>query len=139
MSEENTSCCAGPGYASPQDEIKAPREQIVYTICIYTGTGIEKPDDLATIDVDENSSTYGEIIHRTEVGVVGDELHHMGWNASFQIRVGPELLDRVALGSCQHLLDFLKRGDGDNHVVESDQAYWIDSGYVENVYLVKVT
>ena len=81
MSEENTSCCAGPGYASPQDAIKAPREKIVYTICIYTGTGIEKPDYLATIDVDENSSTYGEIIHRTEVGVVGDELHHMGWNA----------------------------------------------------------
>lgn len=81
MLDENTSCCAGPGYASPQDAIKAPREKIVYTICIYTGTGIEKPDYLATIDVDENSSTYGEIIHRTEVGVVGDELHHMGWNA----------------------------------------------------------
>ena len=81
MSEENTSCCAGPGYASPQDAIKAPRENIVYTICIYTGTEIEKPDYLATIDVDENSLTYGEIIHRTEVGVVGDELHHMGWNA----------------------------------------------------------
>ena len=80
MSEENTSCCAGPGYSSPQDANKAPREQIVYTICIYTGTGIEQPDYLATIDVDENSSTYGEIIHRTEVGVVGDELHHMGWN-----------------------------------------------------------
>ena len=41
MSEENTSCCAGPGYASPQDVIKAPRENIVYTICIYTGTEIE--------------------------------------------------------------------------------------------------
>jgi selenium-binding protein 1 len=31
--------------------------------------------------VDETSPTYNQIIHRTEVGVVGDELHHMGWNA----------------------------------------------------------
>lgn len=76
-----SSCCAGPGYASPKDAITAPRERIVYTICIYTGTGIEKPDYLATIDVDETSPTYGEVIHRTEMGVIGDELHHMGWNA----------------------------------------------------------
>lgn len=81
MLDNNSKSCAGPGYASPKDAIKAPREKVVYTICIYTGTGIEKPDYLATIDVDENSSTYGEIIHRTELGVVGDELHHMGWNA----------------------------------------------------------
>ncbi len=81
MTEDNGSCCAGPGYASPQEAIKAPREKVVYTICIYTGTGIEKPDYLATIDVDEESPTYGEVIHRTEMPVVGDELHHMGWNA----------------------------------------------------------
>jgi selenium-binding protein 1 len=81
MSETNSSCCAGPGYASPQDAINSPREKIVYTICIYTGTGIEKPDYLATIDVDEQSSTYGQVIHRTQIGEVGDELHHMGWNA----------------------------------------------------------
>ena len=60
MSESKSSCCAGPGYASPQDAINAPREKIVYTICIYTGTGIEKPDYLATIDVDEQSPTYGQ-------------------------------------------------------------------------------
>jgi selenium-binding protein 1 len=81
MINKNGSCCAGPGYASPQEAIKAPREKIVYTVCIYTGTGIEKPDYLATIDVDETSPTYNQVIHRTEVGVVGDELHHMGWNA----------------------------------------------------------
>ena len=81
MTDKNGSCCAGPGYASPQEAIKAPREKVVYTVCIYTGTGIEKPDYLATIDVDETSPTYNQVIHRTEVGVVGDELHHMGWNA----------------------------------------------------------
>ena len=31
--------------------------------------------------MDETSPTYNQVIHRTEVGVVGDELHHMGWNA----------------------------------------------------------
>ncbi|MDN5869915.1 MAG: selenium-binding family protein [Nitrococcus sp.] len=81
MADSNGTCCAGPGYASPQEAIKAPKEKIVYTVCIYTGTGIEKPDYLATIDVDAASPTYGEIIHRTAVGAIGDELHHMGWNA----------------------------------------------------------
>ncbi|MFL2656971.1 MAG: selenium-binding family protein [Burkholderiaceae bacterium] len=81
MSVINESCCAGPGYASPQDAINAPREKIVYTVCIYTGTGVDKPDYLATVDVDETSPTYSEIIHRTELGSGGDELHHMGWNA----------------------------------------------------------
>jgi len=79
--EEANCGCPGPGYASPQDAIKAPREQVVYTICIYTGTAIQKPDYLATIDVDPDSDTYGEVISRCDVGAIGDELHHMGWNA----------------------------------------------------------
>ena len=33
--------CCGPGYASPQDAILAPREKLLYTIAIYTGTGIQ--------------------------------------------------------------------------------------------------
>ncbi|NOX49414.1 MAG: selenium-binding protein [Gammaproteobacteria bacterium] len=81
MATTQTAVCAGPGYASPQEAIKAPREKIAYTLCIYTGTGVEKPDYLATIDVDENSPEYGQVIHRTEMPIVGDELHHMGWNA----------------------------------------------------------
>ena len=81
MTEVNEVCCAGPGYASPSDAINAPREKIVYTICIYTGTDVKKPDYLATIDVDEDSANYNKVIHRTELGSGGDELHHMGWNA----------------------------------------------------------
>ncbi len=77
----NAAVAAGPGYASPQEAIKAPKEQVVYTICIYTGTGVEKPDYLATIDVDRDSPTYGEVISRLEMPNIGDELHHMGWNA----------------------------------------------------------
>ena len=43
--------CCGPGYASPAEAIKAPKEKLLYTIAIYTGTGIQKPDYLATVDV----------------------------------------------------------------------------------------
>lgn len=81
MSDTQAECCTGPGYASPQEAIRAPREKLVYTICIYTGTGVEKPDYLATIDVDEDSPSFGQVIARTHMPIVGDELHHMGWNA----------------------------------------------------------
>ena len=57
------------------DAIKAPREKIVHTICIYAGSKIKKPDYLATIDVDEVSACYGGVIHPTELGIEGDELH----------------------------------------------------------------
>ena len=73
--------CCGPGYASPSEAIKAPREKLLYTVAIYTGTGIQKPDYLATIDLDPNSPTYSKVINRLEMPGIGDELHHMGWNA----------------------------------------------------------
>ena len=59
--------CCGPGYSSPEAAIKAPREKLLYTIAIYTGTGIQKPDYLATVDVDPESPTYSEVIHRLEM------------------------------------------------------------------------
>ena len=79
-SDMDTACC-GPGYASPADAIQAPREQLLYTVALYTGTGIQQPDYLATIDADPESPTYSQVIHRLEMPGIGDELHHMGWNA----------------------------------------------------------
>ena len=73
--------CCGPGYASPAEAMKAPREKLLYTIAIYTGTGIQKPDYLCTIDGDPESPSYSQVIHRLEMPGIGDELHHMGWNA----------------------------------------------------------
>ena len=81
MTENGSSHCCGPGYASPAEAMKAPREKLLYTIALYTGTGIQKPDYLATIDVDPESPTYSQVIHRLEMPGIGDELHHMGWNA----------------------------------------------------------
>ncbi|MGB0095063.1 MAG: selenium-binding protein SBP56-related protein [Solirubrobacteraceae bacterium] len=49
----------GPGYASPQAAREQPPEQFVYVA----------------------APTYGEILHRTEMPNIGDELHHFGWNA----------------------------------------------------------
>jgi selenium-binding protein 1 len=71
----------GPGYASPEEAMKAEREKILYTVALYDGTGIQEPDYLATIDVDPASPTYSTVINRTPMPNVGDELHHFGWNA----------------------------------------------------------
>jgi len=71
----------GPGYASPAEAMKAEPEKVLYAIALYDGTGIEEPDYLATVDVDPHSPTYSQVIHRTPVPYVGDELHHFGWNA----------------------------------------------------------
>jgi methanethiol oxidase len=71
---------AGPGYASPQDALRQPPEQLAYVACLYEGTGIERPDFLAVVDVNPQSDTYSQIVHRTDMPEVGDELHHFGWN-----------------------------------------------------------
>ena len=73
--------CCGPGYASPAAAIKGPREKLLYTVALYIGTGVHKPDYLATIDADPESPTYSKVISRLEMPGIGDELHHLGWNA----------------------------------------------------------
>ncbi|XP_025407868.1 methanethiol oxidase isoform X2 [Sipha flava] len=72
----------GPGYKSPLDAYKnGKRETILYTICIQPNPQINnKPDYLATVDVDPASSTYCQVIHRTSMEKSGDEIHHFGWN-----------------------------------------------------------
>ncbi|KAM4662206.1 methanethiol oxidase [Discoglossus pictus] len=70
----------GPGYKTPLDAMKGPREEIVYLPCIYRNTDIKKPDYLATVDVDPKSKTYSEVIHRLPMPNLNDELHHSGWN-----------------------------------------------------------
>ncbi|MBD2089291.1 selenium-binding family protein [Microcoleus sp. FACHB-1515] len=80
MTSSDHACC-GPGYATPQAAMQADREKLLYSIALYTGTGIQQPDYLATIDVDPASPTYSQVIHRLEMPYIGDELHHFGWNA----------------------------------------------------------
>ncbi|RYR63722.1 hypothetical protein Ahy_A04g021488 isoform B [Arachis hypogaea] len=75
-------CCkTGPGYATPLEAMSGPRETLIYVTAVYTGTGVQKPDYLATVDIDPNSPTYSKVIHRLPVPYLGDELHHTGWNS----------------------------------------------------------
>jgi methanethiol oxidase len=77
----NAEAAHGPGFASPQDAMKAPREEFVYVACLHEGTGIAEPDFLAVVDVNPASDRYCQITHRTPMPNVGDELHHYGWNS----------------------------------------------------------
>ncbi|XP_066465082.1 methanethiol oxidase-like isoform X4 [Eleutherodactylus coqui] len=61
--------------------MKASREEIMYVPCVYHHTGINKPDYLATVDVNPKSPRYCQVIHRLPMPNVNDELHHSGWNA----------------------------------------------------------
>ena len=72
---------SGPGYASPAVARAQPPETFVNVACLYEGTGINRPDFIAVVDVDPESSTYSQIVGRTDMPNIGDELHHFGWNA----------------------------------------------------------
>jgi selenium-binding protein 1 len=69
-------------YASPSDAAAAPGETHAYVVTLNTGTnGDSAPDALTVIDLEDGSSTYGQVVGRLDMPNVGDELHHFGWNA----------------------------------------------------------
>lgn len=76
-----SSCCkSGPGFATPLEAMqKGEREKLLYVSMIPCAEN--QPDYLATIDIDPNSATYQQVIHRLYVPNINDELHHFGWNA----------------------------------------------------------
>ena len=68
-------------YASPAEAMRSPKETLAFVPCLYVGTGRDKPDYLAVIDIDSSSKSYSKVVSRLEMPNVGDELHHFGWNA----------------------------------------------------------
>ena len=69
-------------YPTPGDAVAGAREKHAYVATIGVGSnGDTPPDAIGVIDLDESSSTYGQIVNRLEMPNVGDELHHFGWNA----------------------------------------------------------
>src|SRR4051812_7972549 len=69
-------------YASPSDAASAPGETHAYVVTLNTGSnGDGKPDALGVLDLEDGSSTYGQLIGRLDMPEIGDELHHFGWNA----------------------------------------------------------
>ena len=67
-------------YPSPRMAAKAPVETTAYVAVVNSHTK-DRPDAIATIDVDPKSPTYDTVVGRLEMPYVGDELHHFGWNA----------------------------------------------------------
>src|ERR1700744_398063 len=66
-------------YRSPRDAAKAPAEKLAYIATFARPAG--KPDAMAVVDVDPDSASYGQVAACTELPPLGDELHHLGWNA----------------------------------------------------------
>ncbi|KAG2442933.1 hypothetical protein HXX76_003009 [Chlamydomonas incerta] len=104
MAPEANSCCAkGPGYATPLDAYKnGAREKLLYVPCVVPDHS--RPDYIATIDVDPESATYQQVIHRLPMPHLGDELHHSGWNSCSSCHADPgapkrKLLVLPALGT----------------------------------------
>jgi methanethiol oxidase len=67
-------------YPSAKMAMEAPPEELAY-VAVLNPDGSGKPDALAVIDIDPESSSYSQIVGRLDLPHVGDELHHFGWNA----------------------------------------------------------
>jgi selenium-binding protein 1 len=68
-------------YPSPKMAMSAPAEKLAYVVTFNPDAGDGKHDALCVVDLDPASKTYSQVVGRTEVTGVGDELHHFGWNA----------------------------------------------------------
>ncbi len=67
-------------YPSPRMAAQAPPETLAY-VALLDVEGTTRPDALAVVDVDPDSSGYGRVVGRVDMPNAGDELHHFGWNA----------------------------------------------------------
>src|SRR5215211_1951969 len=70
-------------YPSPRSAAQAPPEELAYVVTLNTSDDGKPaaPDALSVVDVNGESSSYGQLVNRVEMPNVGDELHHFGWNA----------------------------------------------------------
>ena len=66
-------------YPSPRLAAGAPPEKLAYVASFDPAR--RRNDEMAVVDLDSRSPTYGQIVSRVEMPGTGDELHHFGWNA----------------------------------------------------------
>lgn len=66
-------------YPSPRMAVKAPPETIAYVAAFDPSRRV--PDEIAVVDLDPASGSYGTILSTVPMPNTGDELHHFGWNA----------------------------------------------------------
>lgn len=67
----------------------------MYVVCPNSDSN--KPDVLATVDVDPQSPTFCQIIHRLRMLHSADELHHAGWNYCSSCYGLPKKRDTIIL------------------------------------------
>jgi len=68
-------------YPSPRMAMQGPREKLAYVAAFNPEPRNGRHDAMCVLDLDPASPTYAQIVGRTEMPGVGDELHHFGWNA----------------------------------------------------------
>jgi selenium-binding protein 1 len=111
-------------YASPAEAMKSPPEKIAYVTATYAGTPVRHADYLAVVDLDPESRSYSQVMHRVELPKMGDELHHFGWNACSSCHGTRERRYLVIPGlvsSRIHILDAADRAHPKLHkVIEPD-------------------
>jgi selenium-binding protein 1 len=67
-------------YPSPRLAMQGPAEKLAY-VAVFNPKKDGGPDAMTVVDVDPDSSEYGQIVGRVDMPKAGDELHHFGWNA----------------------------------------------------------
>jgi selenium-binding protein 1 len=74
-------------YATAVEATAAPPEELGWVVTLNpeaatNGASADaRHDAVCTIDLNPESSTYGQLIGRVEMPNLGDEVHHFGWNA----------------------------------------------------------
>lgn len=67
-------------YPSAKLAMQAPQEEVAY-VAILNPLANNRPDAIATVDLNPHSPMYAKIRGRVDMQNIGDELHHFGWNA----------------------------------------------------------
>jgi len=110
----------------PSRPVTRAQEKLLYVAAVEkTAAGANaSPDAVFTVDVEPGSPTYGKIIHRTDMTVLGDELHHFGYNwENTRLIVNSLFSQRV------HILD-VKTDPRHPKVETVNSSLHTDSGYV---------
>ena len=68
-------------YPSPRLAMEAPPEELAYVALLNPDASDGRPDAIGVLDLEDGSSTFGELVGKLDMPNAGDELHHFGWNA----------------------------------------------------------
>ena len=66
-------------YHTPADAMRAPAEELAYVALLGTD-GLTR-DAIGVVDTNPSSRSYGQLVGQVDFPDVGNELHHLGWNA----------------------------------------------------------